>query len=304
MDHFDEYQEALNLLEKGDKIGAVKKLRSLWQSSPESVGKLDVGTRLLALLNRVDDHKELIQLGVDVETLAMKLGHTGAAAYAAGIHALTLTQKLPTIFHRMKNITLPRGWFNFALIIEKEEYEDLEKKVKEVDDEVEALFKRALELSKNDTPARANVYQFQTQAYENRITWFDFQNLKMPPLWLYHLSKAIGLPFHFLFNRKARAQRKKLLHRVDTLYKQTMTAYRASNDRLGEAYLYYTWTQHHKLQFRFFRAKETLLKSEKIARELNDQLLLNQIELLKKSLALKNRDISGEDPEEMRPKDI
>ena len=294
MDHFEEYRQAINLLDKGDKKGAITKLRLVWASSPESVGKLDVGTRLLALLNQVDDHKELLQLGSEVEDLATKLGHRGAAAYAAGIHALTLTQKLPSIFHRQKDITLPRGWFGFALVIEKQEYEELEKKVKEIDDQVEILFQRALDFSHDDLSARANVYQFQTQAYENRITLFDFQNLRMPSMWLYYLSKVLGIQFYFLFNGKARRQRNKLLRRVNSLYRHTLVAYRLSHDKLGEAYLYYTWTQHHKMQFRFIRARWTLWKSERVALELNDQLLIAQIELLKKSLALKNKDISGD----------
>lgn len=279
------FKTAIDAFNKGKKEKARKIFIELRASTLDELLKIDVDLALLSCLNQANDHTLLLEVcneGIGLAS-ANKLGDAEAAFCA--MKAVTLLQKQPVILHRMKCITLPPEWFEFATEKERDEYCGHEKMLEEISKESNSLFQNAKSIASTGHQIQSKLMydeaRIKSQIFDARFLLSQRINKRVFKWRLWSMS------------REDKKELRKLLIEIESLHLESARVLALGGDETGYAYSYFALAAMYRGAWKYRKADAYLKKAEVVAKKYQLKQILSGIAEVRKDLKQKN--VSSED---------
>lgn len=278
------YKNALDAFSQGDVEKARKILQELRFSTGDERLKIDIDLALLPCLNQADDHGLLLELTEEGISLASKYFISDVEAVFSVKRAVTLLQKQPSILHKMACIKLPNGWFNFAVERERDEHQKLGELLDKIAYDADILVERAKKIASKNPKTQFHLL-FEEAHIKSQIFDARFFVYNQP-------NKSSMKARRWVMERRHKQELLQRLGEIQLLYLQAAKVLAQEGDETGFAYCYYQLGLQYRSAWKYYLAKRCFKKAENFAKGCNLQLILRQIEEVRKDFM--QREVSGD----------
>jgi tetratricopeptide (TPR) repeat protein len=288
----NDIEEAVKFSNEQEKHDSINKIRAIYSGARNVQTKLQAGLGLIANLNVADHYKELSRVCEECLAYAEYINDYGSKAYILGQKALLLRAINSEYLYHKKNLTLAPEWTGFSLVSDKDSYEELDKKIKDNENESDSLFQEALTIAREhkEKKAEAGLLMLMGNVEGMRCLNFKLENLRAPKLFLL-TRRYLNIEKYTCFNRAERRKLEQMIKRCENYFREAITIYMEIDDEDDAAYVYYNMANELRTLNCFVKAKRSLKKAKEIAIKKDIKQLLYSAELMEKSINNKNRDI-------------
>lgn len=297
MSEVENLKQAREFIVENKKDQASKILWELYKSQNLKI-KFEAILSLLATLDRLTENIKLLELVEEGIKIAPLLGENDLEKNLLVEKCNFLTAEIGFMIYRQKNLKMSANvfeWIDFATENEKNEFQAINQKCKESEEEIERLINIVLNhINNNNHYFNGNVFFTLGELYCNR-----FFNDRLDLMIGGKTRSMIGnIYFVKRWNLDKWLLRSEGRKKIDDDWfncikyiKLAISEYKAGGYNKEMAQAYYNLAVKYGITFRFRKAKKLLETSYKIAKENSDKLLLSQIEIYRKQIANKNREI-------------
>lgn len=276
-----------NIMEEKNEI-IKKEILSIVRSNTDTNVILQKLGELLSTLKPIQD-ADSIHLVCNASIIyAEKIGRTEMLAQFYVMKAKAEISKPGTLIHEMKNLTLALGWFSHALKIEKSRYEELDKKVNDSWNAIQAYLNTGFEyLNKKAYIGPAGYcYQIAGEVYASFYLQFTLYKMGSGGPWrskiaILKITRFLNLDLFFLLDKDSR--KRALAIRKDSIMyiKEAIRCFKEEKawNNLADAYL--ALAIEHKSFNNPIRSKYALYMSEKVTSKYNITNMIERLELFK-----------------------
>ncbi len=284
--------------------GNVKKSAELslevYQSTADAFTKLQAINFLTSSMNKAGHNLRLVELCDEAMGLSEKLNRDDIKATYMALKAECLMHRCMAIKYKMANMKISPGWKNFALESEKSEYEKLSNRKSNYEIESAKLLSEAMKIAEgiSDKMILVRILRSQALIYGEQRAMLIFGNLRNSRLFLFFLNNFNIQPGFLCKNRK---EIEKITDKCrDTFMKAIKIAGLLKNEQEC-AYLLFSLVGEMRVAGRKREARKYLKIAERLAYKLNEKILIQQANLLKKLI---NERTPKEYSKPPNPKDI
>jgi len=301
MSEEQEINKARELIANNNFNEASEILWKLYQSSNKKI-KLDSILALLVVLDRFTENEKLLEI-VDVGlNILLEFDARGTKTYLIAEKISMLLTKLGLITYRHKNLKLSANvfkWINFSTEKEKNEFDIIEKEKQKIKKEVanlEGIILNYINIS-NDHYVRGNIYSKIGDCYTQKSSSAKFDAIiggkyRYKIANIYFLRRW-NIDKWIVYDNNGRKKIKNYWEKCIYYYNMAIFEFSAGEKYIELAYTYYNIAVQYMVTFRFRKARKFLKKSFDLAKKYNEVQLLSKIELLKKRIVNKNRNIKN-----------
>lgn len=225
--------------------------------------------------------------------MAEKLGEATTRAYLMGMRAKNLAILNGSLIIARKNLRLAPGWLGFSLERDEEQYKSLTKRIDTNDEEIDRLARAAQSESGNQATlghVLLSVGNISIQRYMSVKSDCLQKAVRLPSLIRQRLRSS-SLDEYLWYRALDRRTMRKHVKECECRYSEAVAAFQAADDELNVAYAFYAVANDLRSANRFRKARRYLKQAETIARQHNDQTLLNRIPVLKERIHQRNRNV-------------
>lgn len=245
-------------------------------------------------LHNVQDNLKKTELSLEGAQISESIGRIDYQAHFLGRAADFIMFRIGFLYGKRKGIKLTPGWFGYATEAEKNEYDSLTQLISQLDAQVDDILSKAIALSKliGDKRAQASVLMSLGSVEATRYLRYKMDCIGGIRAKLWSRFELFRYPFFEYVLNFWSGDSKKLAAYVRAFKKCFLESgglYEEINDPLAGG-PYYNLALHLKSSYRFRSAKKYLEKANALALRYNDTALRMQIQALRKSIKLKNRD--------------
>ena len=300
MSETQSFHKARKLISENKKEAAATLLWRLY-SSKSPIMRLNAILSLTEVIDQSTENEKLLKVsdkGIEIST-ALKLGNE--KAFLMGKKGSFLLYQLALLIHRKRSLKLAADvftWIDFSLEKEKNEFEKISRHCHAIEEEVQDIEIAILELaeSSTDLKLRGHIFASIGDFYNSRYMTYKIDLLPggkfRRKIGNIYFTKRWNLD-DFLYSKENRQQIRMSKIRCIYYYKKAIQEFEAGNRASDVAYTCYNLANNLRTMFKFLKAKQFLFKAKKHAEILNEKRMLDQIELLRKRIADKNRNISN-----------
>lgn len=296
MSEENKLQNAINLLTQGKRKEASPELLSLEKIITDKNLRIQLIDASLSALDPVKENKTLIRLSAEAIDIATEYQKNDLLAFFMGRKADFLEGSITFLHYEQQNIKLSPDWLEFSTEQDRDRYEELTKKIEEINSEIDSLLSQALILAegcgKKDIIAR--VLMSSAGIESARYLYKKTDKIRgglYTKLWL--KLRFMRYPFFenlFIFSRKKKKELASLVKSFKEKFLKSAEIFTELNDPMA-GYVYYNLANGLNSAYKFSEAKTYLLKASELASYFNDSLLKKHVESLGKTIESRNRDI-------------
>ncbi|MDP2705560.1 MAG: hypothetical protein U1D31_02910 [Patescibacteria group bacterium] len=285
--HYDrgEYPEARRLLEQ--------------ISTKNPTIRLNVLAAFIGVLDHVTENDKLLAVANEGIDLATRSNNATMRNYFLGKKCFFLMSDLSMLIYRQKNLVLSArvfGWIDFSLERDKTEYEEIGKRRKELEQEINSTLAAVIEGAEKSPDHNFRGHQLSTigDAYSSKYLAdkLDFQDggkykSKIANLYLvrrWNLDR-------YLYGRDVRLKIDESRDKCIQYFERAIIEFELAGMKSEQAHTLYNLAVKLRTFNRFRRARKLLGEAKTMATSVNEKRLLDKISTFEKELADKNRNI-------------
>ncbi|QQS44451.1 hypothetical protein IPM65_02540 [Candidatus Roizmanbacteria bacterium] len=278
----------VHLMNAGNKDEAAKVFSVLANSKDDEM-KIQAYDALLSILDQIKDYKVIMILcdnGIKISQTQKRMDNL---AYFQIRKASAMSIKIGGWKYTRKMFKLSPDWFGFSTEEEEKRYKELDKKIKDIEQQVDTLCSESLKNAKlaNNKKLLGMIYLYRSPIWKNR-----YSDLRVE-----QMTRTIGfLPHGRLRDMMeySKEDLRKIYHydreAVSDL-KIAINIFKEVGDNDSVSYCLNNLVNHYLLSYRYIEAFITLKKLEKSIQGIKDQELLRNFKLLKSRLFTLNKNI-------------
>ena len=155
--------KARELYDRGEYIEARKLLEEI--TTKDTTIRLNVLSAFIGVLDHVTENGKLLIVANEGIKIATEVGNEQMRNYFLGKKCLFLLSDLSSLIYRQGNLMLSAKvfeWLEFSLAKDKDEYNAIVEKRKELEKEIEETIATVIEVVKRDTDHNFRGHQFST----------------------------------------------------------------------------------------------------------------------------------------------
>lgn len=294
-------QEKLNKARAHYDRGEYPQARQLLEqiSTKNPTIRLNVLSALIGVLDHVTENDKLLAVANEGIDLATRSGNATMQNYFLGKKCFFLMSDLSMLIYRQKNLVLSArvfGWIDFSLERDKTEYEEIGKRRKELEQEIDSTLVAVIEGAEKSSDHNFRGHQLSTigDAYSSKYLAdkLDFQDGGK------YKSKIANLYFVRRWNLDRYLYGKEIRHKIDEsrdkciqYFERAIGEFELAGMKSEQAHTLYNLAVKLRTFNRFRRARKLLAEAKIMATSVNDKRLLDKITAFEKELADKNRNI-------------
>ncbi len=289
-------KNALQLISVGRRGEASRILLNIYKRTTNQDIKLQVILALIVSLNQIEHNKLLIQLCNEGIKIAAYL-QPNTQGYLMANKAIFLINHIALLIYRKSNLKLAPGWLGFSTEAEKHEFEELNRQITSGEHEVDNLIEESLKIAngQDKKSLQGHIYHAIGKIYGSKYFNYNLeyavQNRKITWLSNHYLIRRFNLYKYLIYSR---GQRKKLNESVALTIENLLEAVQLFKDAGNEpsaSYALFDLSMQLKNFNRFRKASKYLATSKTIAEKHNDAELLRNIDVVGRSIKMRNTDI-------------
>lgn len=292
-------KQARNFIAENKKEEASKILWALHKSHNPKI-KLDAVLSLLVIMDHFTENEKLLELAENGLRITSMLGKRDIEAYLLTEKCNFLLTKVGFMIYRQKNLKLSANvfkWIGFSTEREKEEFEAIVKKRKELEEKAQKLEVDVLNLMQNnkDHYSKGHIFSRLGDLYSSR-----FLNNQLDLMIGGKTRSKIGniyfvrkwnLGRWFLYKSKDRKKIKDDWNKCVYFFKLAILEFESGKFGGEMAHACYNLAVKYKTAYRFSKAKKFLKQAQGLAEKHNEKRLLAQIALFQNELKNRNKSI-------------
>lgn len=276
------------LMNAGKKDEAAKVFTMLANSKDDEM-KLQAYDVLLSILDQIKDHKVIMTLcdnGIKISQAQKRMDNL---AYFQIRKASAMSIKIGGWKYVRKMFKLSPDWFGFSTEEEEKRYKELDKKIKDNEQQVDTLCSESLKNAKlaNNKKLLGMIYLYRSPIWKNR-----YSDLRVE-----QMTRTISFLPHGRF-RDMMEYSKEDLRKIDHYdreavsdLKTAINIFKEVGDNDSISYCLNNLANHYLHSYRYIEAFINLKKLEKSIKGTNNQELLRNFKLLKSRLFTLNKNI-------------
>jgi len=291
-----EFVAAFSDLMSGHRQRAAESLKSLYVRTADAQLKVKIVDALLSALDHLKNIDFLSTLCDEAAKNADAIGRPGMRAYFMASKAELLSCRLIFVHHELSCLKMAPCWLEFSTEADRDRHRALTEESDKISAECQRVIEGALSLAERCGDrkilgrvlmSRGNIW---SQDYMHKMAeallgnrrsgwWLRFGSLR---------GSAIGT--YVIFGTSiARKLRDKAALFVGSYLSAAKIFEEAGDDTSG--YAYYNLANDLRMMYRFGEATKYLVKASAVAERSGDRKLMSLIEILRKSISSKNRDV-------------
>ncbi|OJI06415.1 hypothetical protein BK004_03675 [bacterium CG10_46_32] len=299
MSDFKKLKRAKKLIAENKNDEAIKILWELYACQNQKI-KFQAILYLIYTLDHFTENKRLLEIVEEGIKMAPKLGENDIEVNLLVEKCNFLNTKLGLMTYRQKNLKMSENvfkWINFSTEREKREFEFLTQNRVKIEEEIQSLESKISKYTEdsNSHYFKGNVFLrlgefYGTKFFNDQLdsmiggkTRSKFANMYFVKRW--NLGKW------FLYKKVGRKKIQEDWSKCLDYLELAISEFEAGSHGGEMAHSYYNLATKYGLTFRFKKTKTLLDHAEKLANTNNEKLLLSKIELYRKELANKNKNI-------------
>lgn len=296
MQEENKLQSAISLLVQGRRKEASTELLSLEKIITDKNLRIQLIDAALSALDPVKENETLIRLSTEAINIAREYQKNDSQAFFMGRKADFLEGSITFLHYEQQNIKLSPDWLEFSTEQDKDRYEELTKRIEEINSEIDSLLSKAFILAEASNKKDIIARIFMSAAGIESARYFYKKADKVrgglyTKLWL--KIRFMRYPFFenlFIFSQKKKKELAGLVKSFKEKFLKAADIFTELNDPMA-GYVYCNLANSLNSAYKFSEAKKYLLKALELANHFNDALLKKHIESLEKTINSKNRDI-------------
>jgi hypothetical protein len=283
--------------EQGECAEARKTFESITTKDPSI--RLNVLLAMLGVLDHVTENDKLLAVANEGIEITKKTGNEAVRSFLLGKKCLFLMTELSSLIYRQTNLTLSSrvfGWVGFSLERDKQEYEAIERKRKELEGEIESTLATVIERAERGVDHEFRGHQFSSigDAYSSKfltdkLAFQEGGKLKSKITNTYFVRRW-NLD-RYLYDKEARYKIDESHDECIRYFERSIKGFELAGKKSEQAHTIYNLAAKMLLFNAFRRARKLLAKARTLAESIGEKRLLEKIEYLEKRVAEKNREI-------------
>ncbi|MBM3208929.1 hypothetical protein FJZ40_01410 [Candidatus Shapirobacteria bacterium] len=278
----------VHLLDAGNKDEAVKVFSVLANSKDDGM-KLQAYDALLSILDQIKDYKVIMILcdnGIKISQTQKRMDNL---AYFQMRKASAMSIKIGGWKYIRKMFKLSPDWFGFSTEEEEKRYRELDKKIKDSEQQVDTICSESLKNAKlaNNKKLLGMIYLYRSPIWKNR-----YSDLRVE-----QMTRTISFLPHGRF-RDMMEYSKVDLKRIDHYdheaisdLKTAISIFKEIGDNDSVSFCLNNLANHYLHSYRYIETYITLIKLEKSIERTKDQQLLRNYKELKSRLFSFNKNV-------------
>jgi tetratricopeptide (TPR) repeat protein len=304
----DNFKAGVSLMEAGRRKEAIAELSEAYKKEMRAEVRLQIIDALLSALDPIHANQTLIDLTAEAIAIAEDIHQDEYRAHFMARRAEQLMTCQGFMQYEQQMIKLAPGWIEFSLLRDKQRYQAFAAARQANDHEINTLINYAMLIGQQK--GREELLGFVLMSRGN-LTSARYMELKGEYLrlespivkWLKSGWLRYYLFDHrFISSAEHRQELKALIASFRTDYLQAARLFEELQSSMA-ANAYYNLANHLRTAFRFREAMKCISKAEGIARTHNNVVVLRQVEVLKRIVKSKNKDIPNYVAGETRKRD-
>lgn len=293
----EKLNEARAHYERGEYPEARRLLEQISTKNPTI--RLNVLVAFIGVLDHVTENDKLLAVANEGIDLATRSGNETMRNYFLGKKCFFLMSDLSMLIYRQKNLVLSArvfGWIDFSLERDKTEYEEVGKRRKELEQEIDSTLAAVIKGAEKSSDHNFRGHQLSTigDAYSSKYLAdkLDFQDGGK------YKSKIANLYFvrrwnldRYLYGRDIRRKIDESRDKCIQYFEMAIKEFDAAGMKSEQAHTLYNLAVKLRTFNRFRRACKLLVEAKVMATSVNEKRLLNKISAFEKELEDKNRNI-------------
>lgn len=282
---------ALKLYSDGEVEKSAKLSLEVYNDTTDAFTKLQAVNFLTSSLNKAEHNQRLVELCDEGIELSEQLSRDDIKATYMALKAECLMHRCMVLHYKMVNLKISPGWKNFALESEKLEYEKLLDKKSTYEKESTKLLLRAVKITESvsDKMILVRILRSQALTYGAQRLMLAIGELKSSH-WNLFFINTLKIQPNFIY-KNGKEIREATNKCRDTFLRAIAIAKTLKNEEEC-AYILFSLVGEMRASGRKMEAKKYLRQAEKLARKLNQKILIKQASLLKELI---NRKSTKED---------
>lgn len=293
----EKLNKARELYDRGEYPETRKLLEEI--TTKDSSIRLNVLSAFIGVIDHVTENDKLLAVANEGIEIAMKVGNESMQSYFLGKKCSFLLSDLSSMIYRQANLVLSSrvfDWIEFSLMQDKNEYEAICKKRKELEKEIESTIATVIDEAERNTDHNFRGHQFSTigDTYSTKylVDKLDYQEggrIKSKIANMYFVRRW-NLD-RYLYKRDVRLKIDESRDKCIQCFEKAIIEFELAGMNSEQAHTVYNLAVKLKLFNRFRRANKLLAKARTMAESIKEKSLLVKIENLEKAVADKNRNI-------------
>lgn len=296
MSEEDNLQKAINLLTRGRRTEAATELLRLEKTISDKNLRLQLIGAAMSAWDPIKYNEKLIQVSGEGVKITQEFGRKDLQANFMSRRAEFVMSKVSLLHYHRGNLKLAPGWIEFSTEAEKEKHSELSQEIDKLEGEVNELLTRALELAKESGSKEALGTALMSKGAVESARYINYKmeymvGSRSAKPWLkFSFLRYPLLEQLFIFPGSKGGKLQSLVDSFTEDYLKAAEIFEELNDSTS-GYAYHNLANHLRIAFRFGAARKYLEMASNSAKKYNDPLLKHQIEMLKKEIDTKNRNI-------------
>lgn len=290
-------KKAVELYNLGEYDEARSLLEAITTHDPSI--RINVLLAMLGVLDHVTEGDKLLAVANEGIEIAKRTGNESVQSFLLGKKCFFLGLKLSDLIYRQRNLVLASevfGWIGFATEKDKQEYEAIVEKRKELEQEINTTLSLVIERAERglDHEFRGHAFSTIGDIYSHKYLTdkLDFQKggkLKAKIANTYFVRRW-NLDM-YLYTREERQKIKASRDKCIQYFERAIVEFKLANKTSEQAHTIYNLATKMP-SFQYFRRANKLLKEARaITDPTTDKPLLDKINKFEKDIADKNRNL-------------